>query len=308
MKRFIVSIAALFAAATMMSAQSMADATETAKIANEALSSGDYQTALSGFREALKMAEACGDEGLELVSTCKNIIPKTINALAVEEFQAQNFDAAAAHFEEAAAVAAEYGDEETASKAAERIPQVYAEKGKALISANDYDGAIAAFRKALELDPANGNTALRLGQVLEQTGKGEEAVEAYKAAAAGGQEANANTKLATFYLKQAQSLLGEKKFAEAVDAANTSYGYKATPQALKMAGLASQNGKKNAEAIKYFEQYLETNPKDANDINRRIAYLYLQSNNKAKAKEFFTKIADDPKYGAEAKQQLQAIK
>ena len=144
--------------------------------------------------------------------------------------------------------------------------------------------------------------------MLEASGKEDEAVEAYKYAAANGQEANANTKLGGFYLKKAQSLLKDKKFAEAIDAANTSYGFKANPQALKIAGFAAQNGKKNSEAIKYFEQYLETQPKDANDINRRLAYIYLQNNNKAKAKEFFNKLIDDPKYGAEAKQQLQAIK
>ncbi|MBP5721174.1 MAG: hypothetical protein J6W82_08960, partial [Bacteroidales bacterium] len=82
MKKILVSLAALFAAAAMLSAQNMADATETAKLANESLSEGNYATALAGFQEALKMAEACGDEGLELVATCKDIIPKTMNAIA----------------------------------------------------------------------------------------------------------------------------------------------------------------------------------------------------------------------------------
>ena len=61
MKKILVSIAAIFAAASVLSAQNMADATELAKLANDSLSEGNYETALNGFKEALKMAEACGD-------------------------------------------------------------------------------------------------------------------------------------------------------------------------------------------------------------------------------------------------------
>ena len=64
MKKIIVTLAALFAAAAVMSAQSMAEATETAKLANDSLSAGEYATALAGFKEALKMAEACGERRL----------------------------------------------------------------------------------------------------------------------------------------------------------------------------------------------------------------------------------------------------
>lgn len=309
MKKILLSIAALFAAAAMLSAQNMADATETAKLANESLTSGDYQTALAGFQEALKMAEACGDEGLELVATCKDIIPKTINAIAVDEYQAANYDAAVAKFKEAIEAGKEYGaDEEFIAKAKERIPVAYAEKGKALNTAGDFAGAVDAFKKSLELDPANGAVAMRLGMALESAGKGEEAIEAYKTAAANGQEANANTKIAGFYLKRAQASLKEKKFADAVKDALESYNFKENPQAIKLAGLASQNGKNLKDATKYFEQYLGTNPSDANDINRRLAYIYLQNNNKVKAKEYFGKLVDDPKYGKEAKEQLAAIK
>ena len=118
MKKILVSIAALFAAAAMLSAQNMSEATETAKLANESLSAGNYETALAGFQEALKMAEACGDEGLELVATCKEIIPKTVNAIAKQLLQEDNLDGAIAKFGEAVAIANEYGDEETAAKAA----------------------------------------------------------------------------------------------------------------------------------------------------------------------------------------------
>ncbi|MBQ9462345.1 MAG: tetratricopeptide repeat protein [Bacteroidales bacterium] len=310
MKKILVSLAALFAAATMLSAQSMADATETAKLANESLSSGDYATALAGFQEALKMAEACGDEGLELVETCKSIIPKTMNAIAKDLFVAKKYDESIAKYKETAAIASEYGDDETAAKANDLIPQIFTEKGKALVSAKDFEGAVEAFRSALELNPTNGNVALRLGMALESAGKGEEAVEAYKVAAENGQAKNANSQIGKFYLKRSVENLKVKKYADAVNDANTSLEFANNPQALQVAGQASQLAGKNADAIKYFEQYLEAAPtaKNAGQIAYTVGALYQQSKNNAKAKEFFAKAVTDPKFGADAQKALNALK
>ena len=294
----------------MLSAQSMAEATETAKLANESLSSGDYATALAGFQEALKMAEACGDEGLELVETCKSIIPKTMNAIAKELFVAKKYDESIAKYQETAAIASEYGDEETAAKANDLIPQIYTEKGKSLISAKDFAGAVESFRKALELNPTNGNVALRLGMALEASGNGEEAVEAYKVAAENGQAKNANAQIGKFYLKRSVENLKGKKYADAVKDASTSLEFSNNPQALQVAGQASQLAGKNADAISYFEKYLEAAPnaKNAGQIAYTVGALYQQSKNNAKAKEFFAKAVTDPQFGADAQKALNALK
>ena len=309
MKKIIVSLAALFAAAAVMSAQSMAEATETAKLANESLSAGEYTTALAGFKEALKMAEACGDEGLELVATCKDIIPKTMNAIAKEELKEKRYDEAIAKFQETIAVANEYGDEETARKAADLIPQIYMQKGGALINAKDFAGAADVYAKVLEGNPANGVAALRLGQCLEACGKGDEAVEAYTTAAANGQEKNANSQLGKLYLKRAAASLEAKKYADAVKDALTSNEYMANPKAIFVAGQASQRAGKNADAIKYFEQYLEAEPnaKNAGTVAYTVGALYQQAKNNAKAKEFFSKAVNDPKVGEDAKKALKSL-
>ena len=251
MKKIFVSLAALFAAAAMMSAQSMADATETAKLANESLSAGEYQTALEGFKEALKMAEACGEDGLELVATCKDIIPKTLNAIAKDLLKDKNYDEALAKFAETVSVAREYGDDETAAKAEELIPQVYMQKGGSMLNAKDFAGAAEAYKKAVELDPDNGIARLRLGMALDGADRDDEAVEAYKAAAAAGQEKNANAQLGKLYLRRSVAGLKAKKYADAVKDAVTSHEYVANPQALQVAGQASQLSGKNADAIKY---------------------------------------------------------
>ncbi len=308
MKKILVSLAALLAAATVMSAQDMAQATETAQLANESLTAGNYETALEGFKEALKMAEACGDEGLELVATCKDIIPKTMNAIAKEAAKEKNYDLAVAKFQETAAIAREYGDEETAKDAEELIPQIYMQKGGTMLNAKEFAAAAEAYGKVLELDPTNGVASLRLGMALENDGKGEEAVEAYKNAAANGQEKNANSQLGKFYLKRSVASLKAKKYADATKDALTSNEYKPNPQCLQIAGQASQVSGKNSDAIKYFEQYLEAAPtaKNAGQIAYTVGALYQQAKNNTKAKEFFSK-AVSLGY-ADAQKALNAIK
>ncbi|MBO4475995.1 MAG: tetratricopeptide repeat protein [Bacteroidales bacterium] len=293
MKKILVSIAALFAAAAVVSAQNMADATETAKLANDSLAAEDYQTALTGFQEALKMAEACGDEGLELVATCKNVIPNILSRIAKNELKAGNFDAALAAFDKTVAVANEYDQAEVAADAAKLIPEVWLRKGNALLNNKDFAAAAESYAKLRELDPSNGVAALRHGMALEGSGNAEAAEEAYKAAAANGQEKNANSQLGKMYLKRALASLKAKKYADAVKEADQANEYSPNPQALQIAGQASQLGGKNADAIKYFEAYLEAAPtaKNAGQIAYTVGALYQQAKNNAKAKEYFQKSA-----------------
>ena len=293
MKKILVSIAALFAAAAVMSAQNMADATELAKLANDSLASEDYQTALAGFQEALTMAESCGEDGLELVATCKNVIPMILSRIAKNELKAGNFDAAIAGFEKTAAVAAEYGEEEVATEATGLFRESYLRKGNSLLNIKDFAGATECYSKILELDPANGVAALRNGMALENLGKAAEAEEAYKLAAANGQENNAKSQLGKMYLKRSLASLKAKKFADAVKEAGVANEYAPNPQALQIAGQASQLSGKNNDAIKYFEEYLEAAPnaKNAGQIAYTVGALYQNAKNNAKAKEFFQQAA-----------------
>ena len=104
--------------------------------------------------------------------------------------------------------------------------------------------------------------------------------------------------------------LKAKKYADAVKDAVTSNEYVANPQALQVAGQASQLSGKNADAIKYFEQYLEAAPnaKNAGQIAYTVGALYQQAKNNAKAKEYFSKATSDPKFGADAQKALNSLK
>ena len=66
---------------------------------------------------------------------------------------------------------------------------------------------------------------------------------------------------------------------------------------------------KNADAIKNFEKYLELKPtaSNANAITYTVAALYQGQKNNAKAIEYYKKVQNDAKFGAQAKQQITAL-
>ena len=273
MKKIFVTLAALVLVAGAAFAQNMAEATEVAKIANEALAAEDYDTALNGFKEALAKAEACGEEGAELVATCKSIIPGIINASAKKDLKEKNYDGAVAKLQEAIAAANEYGTEDIAEKAAALIPQAYLSQGSDLLKAKDFAGSAAALKKALEIDPTNGSAALYLGMALASSGDVAGATEAYKTAAANGQEKSASKQLGNLYLKLASGALKNKDYKGAMEQAVEATKYAPdNATAYKIAGTAAAQQKQYKDAAKFFEEYLKADPtaKDAETINANI--------------------------------------
>ena len=310
MKKLIVTLAALAVAFGSAFAQDLAAVTEIYNAGAEAVSAGEKENALKSFEEALKLAEALGEEGQEVVANCKNIIPNLKLSLAKDLVKASKFDEAITALVEAEKVAEEYEAFSVADEAKGLVPQVKLSKANGLYKAKEYDAAAAAFQEILDADPTNGTAAFYKGAALLSAGKTEEAKAAFELAAANGQEANANKQLGNIYLKEASADLKAKKYADAVAAAVKAYELGSNAQALQLAGQASQAAGKNNDAIKYFEQYLEAAPtaSNAGAIAYTVGALYQTAKNNAKAKEFYTKAASDPKYGAEAKKMLDALK
>ena len=225
MKKILLTLAAVVLSAGMLSAQDMSQATETAKTANEALVAGNKALALTGFQQALELAIACGEEGEELVATCKGVIPNIMLSIAKELVKEGNYDEAVGKLDEVVEKAKEYGAAEVADEAATLIPQTLFAKGGELLKVNDYAGAVEAYQKALELDPDNGTVALRLGQALTGAGKVDEAVAAYETAAKNGQEEVAKKQITNIYLKRGAAALKERKYADAIADANKAKEY-----------------------------------------------------------------------------------
>ena len=313
MKKFLLIVAAAVMSAVTVSAQDLAQATETYNNGAMELQMGNNALALEHFQNALSMAETLGDDAIDLVNNCKKAICSTSLSIAKELYNAKDFEAAITAFEKAKSVAETYGEAEIAEEAAELTGQTWKLKyntdAKAAMSAKNYDEAAANFKKVLELDPDNGNTAIQLAQAYMKSSKLDDALEALETAKANGQEANANKMISQIFLMKAQASLKAKNYQAVMDLAAKSNEALENANAYKLAASAAQKLGKNNDCIALYEKYLEISPKakDAAGVSCTVAVLYQQAGNKAKAKEYYEKIVNDPQFGATAAEQLKTL-
>ncbi len=309
MKKIFLLFTAAAMSAGVMFAQDINQATENYNNGAMELDMGNKEAALTCFQTALTMAETLGEEGAELAANCKNIIPNVMLSVAKDLIKAENYDGAAEQLNKTVETAELYGAEDIIADAKELIPSVYLSKGNSLLKAKDVTGATAAFQQVLAIDPANGMASLLLGQALTAQGKVAEAEAAYLQAAENGQEANAKKQLSRMYLKLAQAALKGKKSQDAYDNAVKANSFLEDANAYKIAASAAQQLGKNADCIANYEKYLEVKPNanDAAGVKFTIGALYQQSGNKAKAKEYYQMVANDPQYGASAQEQLKTL-
>ena len=289
MKKMILVLATALLSAGIMSAQDLAQATELYNNGANAL------------------------EADELVKNCKQAIPTVMLSIAKELSNNQEYDKALEQIQAAITVAKDFAVSEVEEEATSLLPQIELMKdmdaANDAFNAKDLTGAAALYNKVLEADPSNGPASIRLVQCLANSGQIEEAKKALSVAEANGQGENAKKVIGGALLKVAASDLKEKKFAEALANAVQVNDYTENAQAFLVAGQASQQLKKNAEAIKFFEQYLEAAPnaKNANAITFTLGALYQGANNKTKALENYKKVVNDPKWGVQAKQMIDAL-
>lgn len=310
MKRIILVLATVLFTVGMMSAQDLSSAVEAYNNGAEALSVGDKTTALTSFKKALSIAQACGKDGEEVIANCKNAIPGVILSIGKELYNNKDFDGAMVKVKEAVSVAKEYGKADVEKEATELLPQISIMKdmtaANSAFDAKNFVAAADSYKKVIAADSTNAIAALRIIQCLSSTGDLEGAKPYIKIAEANGQGDNAKKVLGTAFLKKAAGNLKAGKFEEAVNQAIESCEYSVTPQAYLIAGQASTKLKKNAEAIKNFEKYLELMPKakNAGAIALTIGALYQGQKNNAKALEFYKKAQEA---GVDAKAYIDAL-
>ncbi|MCR5363444.1 MAG: tetratricopeptide repeat protein [Bacteroidales bacterium] len=297
MKKLIIALAAALMTAGFVSAQDLETATESYNNGAAQLNEGNKVEALASFKEALTMAQALGGDGEELVANCKKVIPGLILSIGKQFNNEKNFAGAVEKVSEAIAVAKEYGDEETVAEAEALLPSLQVSEAffgaENSLKAKDYAAAAAGYKKVLEIEPNNGNAALRLVQALAGTGNFAEAKEALAVAEANGKGADAAKALSNAYASKASASLKAKKYAEALaDAEEASKILSTNANAYLIAGqAASKIPNKTKLAISNFEKYLEAAPnaKNAGQIAYTVGALYQQQQNKAKALEFYKK-------------------
>ncbi len=313
MKKTILSIAAALLAAGFVNAQDLASATELYNSAAEMLSMGKKAEALAGFQQALTDGSALGDDAADLVTNCKNVIPGLVLSIGKEMFNNKDYDGALSKIQEAAAVAKEYGNEDVVSEVASLIPVISSGKalaaGNSALSAKNFTSAVESFKSVLEADPSNGVAALRLVQCYTSLNDLDGAKSVLETAVANGQGDNAKKLIGSALLKKAAASLKAGKSEDAISQAVEAAEYVKNAQAYLVAGQAATKLQKSADAVKYYEQYLEAAPtaKNASAITFTVAALYQQLGNKAKALENYKKVLTDATYGAQAKTLVEAL-
>lgn len=275
MKKALIAAAAVLLSATLLSAQDLSVATETFNNGVTTLQGGDTPAALALFQEALALGEACGDEGAELVSNCKNIIPGLYVSIAKGLINEDDYDGAIEKLQEAIAVAGQYGVEGVSDEAGSLITTANLRKGGSLLKNKDFAGAAEALKNVVAADASNGQAWLLLGQAELQNGNNAAAIEALKNAAGNGKEAQAGKLLGNAYLKEGSALLKDGKTAEAIAAFEQSNAYAESANAYKMLANAYNKTGNKKGAINAASKYLELNPnaKDAATYKQLIEVL-----------------------------------
>ena len=313
MKKIFAALLMTLCMAGVAVAQDMAQATELAKQANESLVNGDNDAALAGFRQALEQASLCGEEGFDLVTTCKGVIPKILLNQAKAVIAANDFDAAVAKLKETAEVATEYEQAETAEEANSLVPQVLLQKANHLLNAKDFAGAISAYKDVIDINPTNGNAYLRMGMAYGAKGDLDGAIDAYDKALENTPEASQGAvkkQLSNAYLKKANAFYKAKQWKEALEFAQKSIENQDNPNAEKIVGNAASQLKQNKIAAEAFEAYLNMKPNapDKVQVTYQLGTTLQALGDKEKACSYFKTIADDPKFGKGARYQLTQLK
>lgn len=269
MKKFVYSVCALFAAATISFAQDVNEATDLFNAAVEYLNLGDKASALENFQKAYNISKECGEAGQALVDQCESTIPQLALMLAKDYVKAGDYATAVAKAKEASAIAASMNADSVVAEADALVPNIYMQQGNVLIKAKDYEGAIVAYTNTLALNPTNGKAYINMAAAYDKLGQTDKAEETYLLAAANGQEKAANRALGNIYLKKALAANKAKQFSQAIDLAKKSNSFNESSKAYYIIGLAAQNSNKLDEAIAAFEKYLELEPSAANSQDVR---------------------------------------
>lgn len=310
MKKTILILAAVLLSFGRLGAQDMAQATETYNNGVAALQIDQKAEALKYFQEALQIGKNLGEEAGELIANCKNAIPGVILSIGKDFFNAHRFDEAIAKFQEAGKTAKEYGVADVLAECEALIPQAGIQKD--LFAANEaYEAkqmkaAIEGYMKVLAADTANATASIRLIQSLAATGDLEGARQYMPRAEANGQGKNAGKVLGTAFLKRALAGLKAGKYAEAIDNAVSANEFAENPQTYQIAGQAAMKLNRTADAIGFFQNYLEKAPKakNAGAIALTVGALYQGQKKNAKAIEYY-KLAKE--YGQDTQKYIDAL-
>lgn len=311
MKKILLSIAVVLFSFNAVNAQDLETVTNLYNAAVETLSAGDNEGALTQFQSVLTAAQALGEDGTALATSCKDVIPNIILAIGKSQANDKNYSGAIENFNKAIELAKEYNNDAALAEATPLLPQMYLANGNVLLNEKKYLEAAAEYKKVLDTDPKNGVAWYRMGAALASEGNSNpQAIEALTAAIENGQEAQAKKQLANVYLKQAVACQKAKDMAGMLENAQLSAQYNDSANAQKIIGTAALSLKQNQVAADAFEAYLALNPNASDKAQSiyQLATALMGVGNNEKACSYLKQIADDAKWGEAAKYYITTLK
>ena len=310
MKKIFLTIMVALCGLGFASAQDMEKATEIYNNAAEAIKTNKAE-AITLFEQALEMAGQLGEEGANIVTQCKGILPQLYISVGKEFVGENNLEEAIAKFKKAIEVGEAYGDADVVTEAKELIPQLLMAEANQALNAKDYGAAVAGYQKVIDTDPTNGQAHLRKGQALSAQGNVDDAIKAFELASENGQEEVAAKQLSNIYVKKAVASQKAKDWKGALENAQKSTQYVDNANAQKIIGMSAMQLKQNKVAAEAFEAYISMTPnavtKDAGVVYN-LGMALVGTGDTDKACGYFKQIAQDAKFGEGARYQLTQLK
>ena len=295
-KLFLTAAVVLFAGSVF--AQDMTQAGELYQKATEAYQAGNEMEAVKNFKEALKIAEAAGDDGIEMAQGCKDMIPQILMSAAGKMVAAKDYVKAEETYTEALNSATEYGNDAVAANAKTKLAQIPLQQGNDAYNAGNLEEAIPFFQKAIERDGSNAKAHLLLGMAYNKTGKDDEAEASLMKARELG-DANAEKVLSGMFVSGANEAMKAKKFNDAIAKAEKALAIGPNPTASLIAGMSAYQAKNFNKAI----THLVNAPASAQNTYI-LASCYESAGKKAQACATYKKVLNDGKFGPTAKQKI----
>ncbi len=295
-KLFLTAAVVLFAGSVF--AQDMTQAGELYQKATEAYQAGNEMEAVKNFKEALKIAQAAGDEGIEMAQGCKDMIPQILMSAAGKMVAAKDYVKAEETYTEALNAATEYGNDAVVANAKTKLAQIPLQQGNDAYTAGNMDEAIALLQKAVERDGNNAKAHLLLGMAYNKANKDDEAEASLMKAKELG-DANAEKVLGGMFLSAANDAMKAKKFNDAIAKAEKALAIGPNPTASLIAGMSAYQAKNFNKAI----THLVNAPASAQNTYI-LASCYESAGKKAQACATYKKVLNDGKFGPTAKQKI----
>lgn len=221
----------LFMTSTSLQAQTL-DEIGTAYNSAIELSKTDLSGAVTGMVSVADMCDKLGADADAIKANAVKVIPDWQYSIANGFLKDKNFDLAIPAFEKTIELASRFNDNDVKEKASNQLPKVLFSKGNTLSKADDFDGAISYFDRAIAMDPEYAKAFLMKGQALKKKGDSDGMKTALdKAIEFAGKTndtatiGNAKKIMGGDFLSRANNAFKAKNYNSAIDLANTAVQY-----------------------------------------------------------------------------------